>query len=436
MTQVLFAFDTEDFTSPTAAAAILEEAKILEREGVKGAFNVVGLLAQQLESWGRQDIIEALKYHELGCHSYGHTLHPMLNEYTDIEDFDAAKKEVLRQESEALEMIAHATNGQKVYAACPPGNQKSYVGMYAYAQMGLPIYADTFCDTPDGQGVHYCNQYHVRYTFCMEQMQQMEPAQLPAILDELAKHHRAICYAHPNMALYKEFWDAVNYQKVNKYPFGQWEEGARLPEQATKDFYEKIRTLVRLIKEDPRFEIICYSDLARQVQQEGRRCVTTEDIPLLAQKLKENFYPVTEPVSLCLSDLFLACRQFLLGEKVHSCGHVYGFLDKPFAIEEPVTVTASQMKTSAEKMDVSGFLPTAVLVGENTLGPGDWLRAAMAVLLGEESVTIYPGAQLPSLDALPELRDCALKGTWMHGDDFEDKYLSERLRLQAWTMRF
>ena len=63
MTDVIFSFDTEDFTSREAADAILKEAQILHDQDVKGCFCVVGLLAKQLEDWGRTDVLEALAQH-------------------------------------------------------------------------------------------------------------------------------------------------------------------------------------------------------------------------------------------------------------------------------------------------------------------------------------------------------------------------------------
>ena len=160
MTDIIFSFDTEDFTSSRAADGILYEANLFKEEGVKGCFCVVGLLAKQLKDWGRKDVIEALSHHEIGTHTYGHTLHPMINEYTDIEDFDKAQRELIRQETLGIEYIKDTLGVDRVWAACPPGNQKSYVAMYGYHKMGIPIYADTFCDTEYGTGSYYCNIFH------------------------------------------------------------------------------------------------------------------------------------------------------------------------------------------------------------------------------------------------------------------------------------
>ena len=38
-------------------------------------------------------------------------------------------------------------------------------------------------------------------------------------------------------------------------------------------------------------------------------------------------------------------------------------------------------------------------------------------------------------DALPELKTFRLKGTWVHTPQLEDRYLSDRLRWQLWTLR-
>lgn len=100
MTEILFSFDTQDFTSSYSADGIIGEAEILREEGIKGGFCIVGLLEKQLLNWERQDVIEALSHHIIGNHSCGHSFHPTINEYTDLEDFDEAEQEVLRQENE------------------------------------------------------------------------------------------------------------------------------------------------------------------------------------------------------------------------------------------------------------------------------------------------------------------------------------------------
>lgn len=437
MTDIIFSFDTEDFTSREAADGILNEAEILRTAGVRGCFCLVGLLAQQLQRWGRRDVLEALSHHEIALHTYGHTLHPMINEYTDIADADTAIAEVVRQETEALRLIEAATGVKRVYAAVPPGNQKSYAAMYAYADMGIPIYADTFCDPHDGRGAYYCNVFHTGYIFPMESMFfKCGEAELRAKLDSLAERRRAVIYTHPHYSLFSEWWDIVNYDKRNLYEFGAWKPCKKRPPEETERFYDNLRLLLRLIKEDDRFNIITYSQLAEELAARPERHITRAEIPALRESLSAGPFPVDSPLSLSISDVFLACRDLLRGKREHICGRVYGFLDKPVGITEDVTLNASDIIRSAGGLDADRFLPSVIPVGDTIIGAFDWLTAALGVLCGEERVTLKPQAQLPCLDTLPQLRDCSFRGTWRHSDDFRDEYLSDRLRLQSWTLRF
>lgn len=437
MTDIIFSFDTEDFTSSRAADGILYEANLFREEGVTGNFCVVGLLAEQLKKWGRNDVIEALSHHEIGTHTYGHTLHPMINEYTDIEDFYKAQEELIRQETEGVEYIKKNLGVDKVWAACPPGNQKSYVAMYGYHKMGIPIYADTFCDTEYGTGAYYCNIFHVNYTFGIEWfLRDATEDDIKKQLDELAKRERAVIYTHPNMIIKADFWDAINYHKENLVPFGQWIEAPDLPEEITKTVLKNMRTLIRLIKNDPRFRITTYSALAGELAREGERKVKKSDVEKLYKSLKERFFPVQDPLSLSLADIMLSLRDFLLGKEEHICSDVYGFLSKPYEIEKNVCVSAKDIISSCRQIKDGEFLPEKIKVGDEYIGPADWIYGAMEVILGKEKIDILPKAQLPSLDCMPEVRDSDFKGTWQHSDSFEDNYLSDRLRYQSYTMRF
>ncbi len=437
MTDIIFSFDTEDFTSNVSADAIVREAEILRTHGVKGCFCLVGLLAKQLKAWERDDVIEALRHHEINLHTYGHTLHPMINEYTDIENFEAARAEVIRQETEAIRLIKETDGTDKIYAAVPPGNSKSYAAMYAYSDMGIPVYADTFCDPSDGSGSWYCNIFHVEYAYCCEQnFFDADEGKLKEILDELSERKRAVIYTHPNASLFDEWWDILNYDKENLCEFGKWKECHRRPQEQSEKFYQNLGRIVELIKNDSRFRIVTYKDIADETAEKTPRVITKKDLYKIREQLSEKLFPVKTPDSYSLSDIFYACADFLNGKDEHVCGKVYGLLYKPFKVESEITVTADEIKKSAKKISTDGFIPEKINVGGKEIGPADWLLAAIDVLCGENEVKILPKEQLPCLDILPQVRDCSFKGTWRHSDSFEDKYLSDRLRWQSWTMRF
>ena len=437
MTEFIFSFDTEDFTSNEAADAIYREAEILREEGVRGCFCLVGLLAEQLVNWGRNDVIEALSHHEIANHTYGHSMHPLLNEYTDIEDAKEAIRRVMETERKSIDAIKKATGRCDIYAAVPPGNQKSYAGMYGFYKLGLPIFADTLSDTEMGDGTFYCNVYNLNYTRSFETFlfNELTDGDMMAVLDELTTKKRVIAYHHPNMAIFPEFWDKLNYYKENLSEFGKWIYPERRPLEVTERFYDNFRRFVRLVKADGRFKITGYEEIAKRLSAEGERRITPADAPQILEKLKERFGYISHPVSLCIADCMLAARDFLLGKESHACGEVFGFLDTPYAITEPTSVTKDELVKSAEAIKDGEFLPSEIFVGGKRLGPADWIFAALEAVCGKDDIKILPKEQLPSLDVIPRTKHARFTG-WMHSDEFEDKYLSKRLKLQGYTLRF
>ena len=438
MTELIFSFDTEDFTSNEAANAIYREAEILREEGIVGCFCLVGMLAEQLINWDRGDVIEALSHHEIANHTYGHSVHPLLNEYTDIEDAGEAIQRVIETEEKSIAAIKRATGRSDIFAAVPPGNQKSYAAMYAFYKMGLPIFADTFSDTLNGDGAFYCNVYNLSYTKALETFlfEELSDEDIKKILDELSKKNRVITYHHPNMAEFPVFWDKLNYYKENLSEYGKWILPEKRSPEAIERFYKNFRRFAKAVKADERFKITTYAEIAKKIRGEKERIVKRADASVILEKLRESFSFIRTPIALSLSDCMLAARDFLLGKDEHACGEVFGFLDTPFALSEATVVTKDELIKSAPQIKDGEFLPTEIIVGDKKIGPRDWLFAALEAVLGKEEITILPNEQLPSLDIIPATKKASFRGTWMHSDAFEDKFLSKRLKLQAYTLRF
>ena len=84
MTEIFFSFDTEDYVNPEGADGVLRSAKLLRSAGIKGCFCVVARMAEAFQKWGRTDVIEELRHHEINHHSLAHSYHPTINEYPSI----------------------------------------------------------------------------------------------------------------------------------------------------------------------------------------------------------------------------------------------------------------------------------------------------------------------------------------------------------------
>lgn len=435
-TEIMFFFDTEDYTSNRSADAIYDWASMCSDEGITGHFAVVGLLAKQLSAWGRNDVISALKPHIIGTHSYGHSLHPDICEITDLEDFNAAYAVAKKEENEALRLINSVLSPARIMFACPPGNSKSYAAMYLYADMGIPFYCDTIFTNARNTGIYACNQLHIDYTISLETLFLREPqTDINELLNDLHnKKDRVILYTHPNMSVKTEAWDRLNYNKSNLRPFGEWIEAADRDPEQTKRFYSRFRELIKAVKADDRFEITNLGKI--EAKQKPRIAITQKSIAKIRQSLAKGLSPISSP-SLSLSDAFCGVCSLLRGGSSYKPLKSYGFLEAPQGVNASCRVSGDELRAAAQNIDISGFLPNKIRVGEIDIGPADFMLAGLEVLdEGLDWVEITPKPQLPDLYDFSKLRDFRLKNTWIHSPKLLDAYLSDRARLQSWTIRY
>ena len=457
-TKVMLFFDTEDFTCDRSNDAIRDLANILTEENVVGHFNMVGLLCEELVRLRRMDVLDSLKGHAIGSQTYGHSLHPTICELSDKEDFREAYRDVLAKESEAIGMIRAATATDRVIFQDPPGNSWSYVSFYAYADLGVRfICGSGFTDHPFASkgaygaggvvrknnvamGLWYCNCYHVPYSslFGLEGFlpdKDREPPDVKKILDASAKRDMIVFYMHPHMVLKTRHWDGLNYKKKNLVPWGKWIPAPDRPAEDTKVFYERFRSFVRTIKADDRFEFIDLRDFEKTLKP--RVAISRADVPSIRAALGKRLSAVDLPKSWSVSDCFQATVRFLCGDKTFMPGKSWGFLERPKGVKERTVVLAADLKAAAAKLNTDYFLPPEIEVGGRMIGPADFLFASLeAIETGSGAVCVEPRDQLGSFDEVPSIEMIDIKGGWgIHADTFEDKYCSERLKLQLWTLR-
>lgn len=434
-TKVILSFDTEDFTSSRAADGILNSVRILEHNGVRGCFAIVGYLARQLLAWKRFDVIEALQRHEIDFHTLGHSMHPSICEYTDKEDYQKVLEEMLIQESMGLGMIKSVFDVDTLYASVPPGVSQSYVAMYGYRKLGLRIYADSACTTEDCTPVFCAGQLHLSYYLSLEALYEelKDKIDYDAILDMIAKRRYAVLYHHPNKGIFKDFWDALNYNKENLCEYGKWKISEEQPQVWQDGFYHFFDELLRRIKADDRFSFTTYQEVAESASTEVQ--ITKDMLPQMRDHIIKQIEPMQDP-AISLSEMFAAACAFAKGETSCTPRDTYGFLSKPIGITESVTVDAADVLRAARAIDCTTFLPTEIKVGTALLGPADFLCALLRALCGEKRILLSARSQLNSIDAFPRLKDLCLKGAWLFSDTLEDRYLSERFRLQCWTIKY
>ena len=439
-TKVLFFFDTEDFTCDESNDAIRDIANILHGEGVRGQFAMVCELGNFLVEKKRQDVIDALKHHLIGSQTYYHSRHPNIVEYGDIPDYAEAYRLTRDEESRGFDVLRRTLGAEKIWCSVFPGNANSYVGLYVHSEMGSPFFGggnDSF--TPgEREAAWFVNQFHLPYykKLHLESFIPPNPAiDLPARLDELATHDYVTLYMHPHMALSKQHWDAPNFNPRDPVEWGHWRPTPKRDKTDVKIYYDRLRQLVRALRRDPRFDVTDCEKLAAGFRP--RKPITRAEVPALRAALAKRLGPIGS--SWCVADAFQAAVKLLRGEKAHTPGRVYGFLEPPKGVTAPTTVKTADLKAAAAKLDLATFIPPTIAVGAAQIGPADFLFAALEALeTGAAEVAVTPRDQLGPLHTLmPRLSTYSMKGGWsLYLDSFEDKYLTARLRLQLWTLRY
>lgn len=459
-TRLVFYVDTEDYTCDYSNDGIRDLARLFTREGVRGCFNITGYLALRIQELGRQDVIEALKPHTLGIQTLYHSRHPTPAEVADDPDWERAYRRALRDESMAFGMVEAVFGEGRVVFSCPPGASISPSMMEAHADLGIVFGAGNGYVGGDVQNEHPCqvarpglavdglwyfNLYQAPYSVQIN-LDDIVPgaARVPAgsretpdwkpVLDDLARYDFVGIGSHPNMQGHREFWDAVNYNRGNLVPWRQWKEAERLDPADTAQYYRNVASLIRAIKADGRFRLTDFDEMRKGVRP--RRAITRDDLPMIRTALMREFGCIREPASWCVSDVFQAAVRMLRGETRHEPGKVYGFLSRPRGVTAPTTVSADGLRATARGLDLGTFLPPEIEVDGRKIGPADFLFGALDVLVtGATSVTLTPREQLGSFKEIPSLEKQNLAGSWVHLPSFKDEFVSERLRLQLWTLR-
>ena len=438
MTNVIFSFDTEDIINERGADGILRCARILREEGVRGCFNIIGILPEALTAWGRDDIFEELKYHEIDFHSHTHSIHPTINEYTDIENYSEALDRFLQDELEGIKKVNGAFCRSRLPAACIPGNCTSYVAHYGYAELGFEFFSgDDIYDKISYRPIYNCNTLSLHYARSLDGILfRLSKAEIKKFIEETAhKKHTMIYFHHPQRAYCKTFWDGDNFNQKNT-PRENWIKSEIHKSEDTERFYDNFRFFVRLLRDSDEFQILTYAELADKLR-EGKRIINVDTLADIRKQLDEDFFPITSPDSYSISDVFHACRELLLGKKEHLCGKVYGFLSEPYTASEKITVSRQEAINLAKSIREEEFLPTVFYLNGKAIGPRNLLDAFLSFLLdGTESYTVEPNEPWQiDLNEFPSLRDLNYKGSWINGDALLDNYLSDRLRYQSWTIR-
>jgi hypothetical protein len=459
---VILWFDTEDYILPASDNAVLRVARFLLREGIRAVFKIVGERARTFEQRGRDDIISALKQHEIGFHSNWHSVQPTPAMYLSNLGWDEGTAEFDRREKAGFDDV------KRIFGIAPtcygqPGSSWAPQSFGAMKKWGMGVYLDAGNHIRLGDRPHYycgiLTLYRLEHTLRanLDSLQGLKSAEdrfLDAKKKLLAEGGGIISiYYHPCEFVHKEFWDGANFKYGANPPREKWKQPAIKTPEESKIAYEVFENYIRFIKRFPEVRFITATQAARLYHDRARnRQFTPREIKSIAAAVKKDVtFQRHGRYALAASEVFVLLNEYVAAR---SAGRNPGDVilkDTPLGptqptarLAEPVTTDWSQFQRTA--MDVRGFLikhgriPSTVWLGSIGVPPESYLQALAQVTLNylanqppPENVTVPP-ARLTAADDVAEDGQ-NLWGWVIFPRGFRAPRMMELAKRQAWTLK-
>ncbi|MGL4550783.1 MAG: hypothetical protein ACRC33_06315 [Gemmataceae bacterium] len=458
---VILWFDTEDYLLPASDDAALWVADFLTRQKIRGTFKVVGEKARTLARRKRDDVIAALKKHEIGYHSDYHSVHPTPAMYLSNLGWDEGVEEFDRREGKGWRDVERVF-GQKPTCYGQPGSSWGPQSYGALARWGM-IYLDSGSHVSlDGKPCYFggvFNLYRLEHTIRAdlnkpEDLEKAFERFSAARKDLLAEGGGVVSIVyHPCEWVHKQFWDGVNFSKGANPPREKWVKPPQKTEAETKVSKKVFADYVAYMQRFKDVEFITASQAAKLYQDRLRtRKFNPVDLRRVAAKVADGVtYQVHDEYALSAAEVFTLLNGYVA---LKAADLKVKMLPLPFSplgptsrlatMAGPVTCDGSQFGRTAE--DVEAYvgrhkrLPGTVWLGSVGVTPEAYLRAVAKVALElldgrpiPAAVTVQPTALLA--EKYVSADDPKLWGWVIFPPGFRAPAMMDLARRQAWTLK-
>jgi hypothetical protein len=399
---VVLWFDTEDYLLPADDDAALHLADFLTHEGIRATFKVVGEKARTLERRHRDDVIAALKKHEIGYHSNWHSVQPSPAMYLSTLGWDEGVAEFDRRERPGRDDL------ERIFGQAPScyGQPGSSWGPQSYGAMrkwGMNVYLDAGRHVGiDGRPCYYDGIFTLYNLDYILRTDLTGPQAEQKAEDKFAEARKALLeqgggvvsiFYHPCEFVHKQFWDGVNFSKGANPPREQWKVPPQKSPEETKTAYESFETWIRFIKRFPEVQFVTASEAAKLYRDRarGRKFTPAELKEIAAAVGDEVGFQREKDYTLSASEVFTLLNDYVAERAAGRSPEAVELKETPFGPtsdspalpEGGVSTDWSQFgRTAADVADFvrkQGRVPGTVWLGSQPVPPEAYLRSLAAV---------------------------------------------------------
>ena len=436
---VVLWFDTEDYLDPAADDAALRIATDLSRLNVRATFKVVGEKARALETRKRNDVIQALRKHDIGYHTNFHSVHPTPSEYLRHFGYLEGAAEFERREAAGVNDI------RRIFGVTPicygqPGSSWGPQANPALRKLGIPIYLDEgdqvgLAHQPFWYGglLHVFNmgenQFRAKLDVGAEDPQSY--AQFDKTVTRLREQGGGLIsiYYHPTEFVNTEFWDAVNFSAGANPPRSQWKPPHRRSKEDSERCYKVLEKFVQHMKAAQGVRFLGATELLKIYKAPAPASVSRN--VMASHLVKSISFLSAGGDTLSPADMLLQ----LLGLDASVVDGPTSRSTTSFkASAIPREAFNAAVKDAADFVRRNNRLPNQVFIGADTLSLPDFAATLAASLLSNtDSVPVTRGnvqfEQYFSKEPAESFR-------WpIHPQGFAAPELLELGRLQGWTLK-
>lgn len=459
---VVLWFDTEDYILPASDDAALQVASWLTKEGVPATFKIVGEKARTLEKRGRQDVIDAMKKHEIGYHSNFHSVQPTPAQYLAPLGWDEGVAEFDRREKPGYDDVKRIF-GQAPTCYGQPGSSWGPQSFGTMRKWGMPVYLDAGRHVGlDGKPHYFAG------TFTMYQLAHTLRTDLGGEKDLKKAEERFVesrakllaegggivsTYYHPCEFVHNQFWDGANFNRGANPPREKWQLPAAKTAEESRVAYDTFYAYVRFMK---RFADVTFitATHARDLYRDkaSGRSFSPDEIKAIAGAVgAEINYQKVDDVTLSPAEILQLLNSYLVEKTAGREPKAIELTASPFgptgagpAMPKAVTADASQfLRTAtdvADSLRAQGRVPSTVWLGSVGVSPESYLASLAKVVS-----SMAEGKDVPAqIEFAPTKLACAkhvsdddprLWGWVIFPPEFRAPTMMELAKRQAWTIK-
>lgn len=217
--KLLLSFDIEDFINPNATYALRTVLEILDKYTLKAIFFITGHMAEKLANF--PEIIDQLKNHEIGFHSSGHSIRPIIAEYTDVKSYHQAHSISMEKETAHINPLTGIVEGEGgIYFLQDLFHPKKMEAFRAPGMSWTPPHLEALVDL--GIKYDFSSNFSVSEPICYKRItfypdtfiQHWSGSRYDyqCLLSAILKRKVAIFDLHPTLYVNQYMWDSIYYQ--------------------------------------------------------------------------------------------------------------------------------------------------------------------------------------------------------------------------------